>query len=1002
MFQCKRNLFIILTLILFVCPIELLGQKENITFEHYSIAEGLSEPITYSAIQDRDGYLWFGTWSGIEKYDGYKFKAYKHDPDNPNSIDNAFVETLYEDREGIIWVGTWLGLEKFDRTTGNFTHYKPDGINPRNEWSNHVYSICEDSSGTLWIGTGDGLYTLDKISKSFTSFRHDENNPQSLAHNAVTIYQDKEGNLWFGTGKGLDKLDRSTGSFIHYYHGTGQEYWGSSKYWILSILEDQNGILWLGTNGGLVQFNKVDSTFALYNHNPKNPFSISGNIVKSIAEDFQGRLWLCTTGKGVSAFDTKTKTFTNYRHDDNDLESLNSDWTFSVLCEKSGSIWITSFDGLNKVNLNKKEFLKYSPGNIILILKSQDDNLWVQTPEGLFKLDPKSGQRIHKNLKEKYDELRKEDELGNLWIAKAGGGLYQLDRNGQVINFIGVDGKVFPSIVTRVFKSSDGKIWVGTESDGLFVLQNSSKILTKIKIPAKDINDIYEDNHGLLWIGARMRGLYSCDLKSDSLKSYLYDKNDPTSLSGQTVLDIQQDKNGILWIGTNFGLNKFDYSTGKFKHFTEKDGLPSNAVFTILTDYQNNLWLDTRKGISKFDPKTEKFQNFDAYDGLPKEGFIDYQGVKLNNGWMYFAGNTEVIGFHPDSIKNNSFIPPVVITNFLKFDKPFPVQREVELSYKDNFLSFEFAALSFISSEKNLYAYKMEGLDKDWIYSGTRRYASYPNLDPGKYVFRVKGSNNDGVWNEQGASMIIVITPPFWETSWFRILALVLLFVSIGGSVRFVEMRKVKRKIEKLEQERALERERERISQDMHDEVGSSLSEIAILSELAKKNPEESEYHIQEISERAAEVIDSVSEIVWAMNPQNDKLDNLIAHTRRYAVKYLNLSSIDCKFISPEIIPSYPLSAELRRNIFLVVKEVLHNIVKHSCANQVLFIIDLSDKLLNIKIEDNGKGFSVDVSSGLGNGLINMRKRIEDIGGRIQIDSSPGKGTKVSFSMNIT
>ena len=251
----------------------------------------------------------------------------------------------------------------------------------------------------------------------------------------------------------------------------------------------------------------------------------------------------------------------------------------------------------------------------------------------------------------------------------------------------------------------------------------------------------------------------------------------------------------------------------------------------------------------------------------------------------------------------------------------------------------------------------MEGVDKDWVYSGTRRYASYPNLDPGKYIFRVKGSNNDGVWNEAGTSIAIIISPPWWGTWWFRIIPF-LLIVSVGGTVRYVEMKKIKRKIEMLEQERALERERTRISRDMHDEVGSSLSEIAILSELAKKKPEEAEQRVQEISERAAEIIDSVSEIVWAMNPQNDKLDNLIAHTRRFSVKYLGLANINCQFIAPEIIPSYPLSAELRRNIFLVVKEVLHNIVKHSCASEVSFIIELFNHQLNIKIEDNGKGFS--------------------------------------------
>ncbi len=323
--------------------------------------------------------------------------------------------------------------------------------------------------------------------------------------------------------------------------------------------------------------------------------------------------------------------------------------------------------------------------------------------------------------------------------------------------------------------------------------------------------------------------------------------------------------------------------------------------------------------------------------------------LRSTDGEMYFGGEGGFVIFNPDSIRENLYAPPLVITGFKKFDAAVTLdsaiseKKAIELSYKDNMFSFEFIALNFTHPEENQYAYKLEGHDNDWTYCGNQQYARYINIEEGKYVFRVKGSNNDGVWNEEGISLAVIITPPWWKTAWFTVFLWVSVAGSIGGTARYIEMRKLKKKIDQLERERALEHERARISQDMHDEVGSSLSEISILSELAKKKPEEAGAHIQEISERAAEVIDSVSEIVWAMNPKNDTLDNLVAHVRRYSVKYLSLARIGCKFVAPDTVPATPLAAEVRRNLFLVVKETLHNVVKHSKATEVTMTVECEE-----------------------------------------------------------
>ncbi len=751
--------WIFFLIIIFTFSHQTYPQNTNVTFEHFSIAQGLYELIATSVIQDRDGFLWFATWGGIEKFDGYNFTTYKHEPNNPNSIDNAFVEKIYEDRDGNIWVGTFSGLEKFDKRNGSFTHYKPHEPGPETELSNHVYSICEDKYGILWVGTGDGLNKFDKNSGKFICIQNDNKNPGSISNNNVnTIYEDKSGSLWFGTGNGLDKLDRKTEKFIHFwYDSNNKSEW--SNYWVNTIFEDKSGILWLGTREGLIEFDQKAGTFTPYIKEERNSIS-------SICEDESGHLWFGSWVSGLYSFDKKTKMFNHYLHDDKDPGSLSVNSITSICFERSGTLWITTFEGVNKLNISEKAFNHFRFGEIWSIIKGSDNKIWINTQNGLKKLDSQTGQIIQSPISLNSGRLLYEDDKGSLWFAKADGGLIERDKLGQITKFYTSTGEEFKYFVDLIYETSDGNIWISTNNKGLFFLNLNTRKINRINVPAAHINCIYEDVYGFLWLGSFSRGLYSYNRKTDSIKSYIYDPKDATSISGQTILDIQEDKNGILWFGTNGGLNKYDRSNGKFSHLTEEDGLPGNATFTILVDNNGNFWLNTRKGISKFDPKTNSIQNYDASDGLPENGFMDWSGVKSDDGRIYFANKNELISFNPDDIQNNNFIPPIVITNFLISDKSFPIKNKIELSHTENFLSFEFAALNYVSTEKNQYAYKMEGVDKDWVYSGTRRYASYPNLGPGEYVFRVKGSNNDGVWNEEGTSIAIIISPPYWKSLW--------------------------------------------------------------------------------------------------------------------------------------------------------------------------------------------------------------------------------------------
>ncbi|OGU70374.1 MAG: hypothetical protein A2V93_06970 [Ignavibacteria bacterium RBG_16_34_14] len=1006
----------------FLISSNIYPQKSNVVFEHFTPDQGMSAYIALCVYQDKTGYLWFGTLRGLDRYDGYNFKIYKNEPGNPNTIANASVNTLYEDKEGNFWVGTSGGLDKFDRVNETFIHFTPHTPGPGTEWSNDISSVLEDKSNILWVGTHDGLNKFNRNTGKFICIRNDSTNNKSIIHNSINaILEDKFGTLWIGTGRGLDKFDRESGNFIHVWYDTDYKNRIADKdpkFWINTLFQDNSGKLWLGTSGGLIEFNTRDSSFTQYTYSKNDSRTLSSNNISSICQDASGILWIGTDW-GVNSFDINSKKFTHYFNNEKDPGSLSYNVTSAVYYEQSGTLWITTPASVNKLNRTKYPFTQYMhdernpesiAGNEIWsVFKNNTDKIWISTSKGWNKFDPVIETFTPYSFGSDFPIW--EDNSGNLWMAMGSGGIYRRDSHGQITRFFwqshglpDSSGKEFNQNVNCIFESNGNKFWIGTNEGGIYFLNPSKNSVTEVRQTKTAILIVHEDSHRLLWATTRegSGGLMCYNLQKDTLVRFIADDKISGSISGNYALTLLEDKTGNMWFAAN-GLNKYDHSTGKFTKYTERDGLSSNVVFSIQEDYESNLWLSTMKGISKFNPKTGQFKNYNKSYGFTDNKFFPDAGCKTKNGEIYFGGPGGLTRFHPDNIKDNPFIAPVVLTTFSKFNEPFPFRDEINLPYTENFISFEFAALSFISPERNQYAYKMEGLDKDWVYTGTRRYATFSHLEPGEYIFRVKGSNNDGVWNEAGTSITIIITPPWWKTWWFTTFFWVTIAGLVGGTLRYVEKRKLQKKIEHLERERALEKERVRISQDMHDEVGSSLSEISILSELLKRDmgkSEEAETHLKDISERSAEVIENIGQIIWAINPRNDPLDNLVAHLRLYAADYIRKAGIKYSFEIPDNIPAYHLSAEVRRNVFLVVKEALHNIVKHSCASAVQVYVNFLEDKMKITIKDNGKGFSIDQNSGSGNGLSNMQERIENIGGTFKIESEPGQGTGITITVN--
>jgi two-component system sensor histidine kinase ChiS len=1014
------------------------AQKETIRFQHFGAEQGLLGNSVYAVLQDRQGYLWVGTDEGLCRYDGYSFRVYRNDPEDDESLSDNAVRALYEDRSGNLWVGTWAGLNEFDQKTGSFKRYFHHPHDDKSLSSDSITALCEDGSGVLWVGTmSAGVNKLNRQDDNFTQFESDTGGTtagrKTLRDNRVRVMiRDHRGFLWIGTRDGwLHRLDPVTNEFESYH---------AALVGVRALSEDHSGNIWVGTfMSGVMKFDPMTGRFETFVHKPRDPSSLSNNSINQLLVDQSGDVWIATFNGGLDRWLDREKRFEHHLNDPKNAASLSSNDVMSLCEDRCGAIWVGTDQGLDK----------YFPGRSIFRNFSHDPD------------DPKS-------LANNFIEQIMEDRSGYLWICTNGGGLDRFDRSTGVFEHFLRSPNVSRSIgslyVGSVLEDRSGRMWIGTmyyETDldrlnppsGTFQhFTNDPK--NPRSLSGQSITALYEDRSGTLWVGTDDAGLNKFDPKTGEAAHFLHDPNDPNSLtdngitsfevdtsgSGEEILwiatvhgftrcdvkheafqqffpdrhpagpcnnicHIYKDHSGTLWLATWGGLYAFAPTTGVIRRFVAKDGLPSDHVAVVEEDDRGHLWLGTENGLSRFDRRTGEFKNYNVSDGLPTNGIMS--GCRLRSGELCFSTLNGFTIFNPDSIKNNTHVPPIVITEFRKFDKPVDLHQAIgpsgaiELSYKENVFSFEFAALDFVRPEKNQYAYKLEGFDRDWVYCGTRRSATYTNLDGGKYIFRVKGSNNDGVWNEEGTSLAVIITPPYWATWWFRGFAFVAMLVIVGGTIRYLEKRKLMRRIQQLEQERAVEHERARISQDMYDEVGSSLSEISILSELARTKPEEAGTYIQDISERAAELIDSVSEIVWAMNPRNDTLDTLVAHIRRNAVKYLGLANISCRFAVPGDIPAHPLHAELRRNLSLVVKEALHNIVKHSAATEVSISVGYVKDKLEILVADNGKGFVVQERQGTGNGLKNMQKRISDVGGMLSIESMPGRGTRLAIETSL-
>ncbi|MCP4600084.1 MAG: response regulator [Proteobacteria bacterium] len=788
----------------------------NIRFERISMEQGLYQVTVSSILQDRQGFMWFATQGGLNKYDGYEFTVYRHDPDDSTSLSNNLIRTSFEDAEGHLWIGTEGGLNKFDRKKETFTRYLSQADNPRSISNNKVKSIFEDISGNLWIGTDGGLNNLDRKTGAFTRYLHQANNPKSISHNQIrSIFEDSKGNMWIGTDDGLNNLDRKTGAFTRYLHQADNPT-SISHTEIRSIFEDSKGNMWIGTfGGGLNKFDRKTETFTYHLHQPDNPTSLSHNAVFSIFEDGGGTMWV-GTNDGLNKFNRDTGTFTRYLNQPDNPESLSDNTVFSIFEDTGGNLWVGTFGGgLNRFNRKTvgsfihHQNQAHNPNSlnnnfVWSFFEDTEDNLWIGTyGGGLNKFDRKTGIFTHylhqadnpESLSDNSVFSIIEDAGGTMWIG-VDGGLNRFDRKTGVFTLFKNQADNPKSLsndfVMSILEDSRGNLWIGTYGGGLNKFDRNTETFTHYlnqtdnpnSISNNFVSTISEDTDGNLWIGT-YNGLNKYDQNKETFTRYLNQADNLKSISDNHISKILDDSRGNLWIGTDGGLNRFNKKAETFTCYREKDGLPDDTIYGILEDSKGNLWLTTNRGIAKFNPKTKTSTNYDKKDGLQSNEFTSRACYKDRAGRMYFGGINGFNEFRPDDIRDNKYIPPVTITDFMLFNKSVKVAKpgiisdelqlqqhinftkEIILGYKDYIFTFEFSVLNYRQSEKNQFAYKLEGFNKDWVETNYRhRRVTYTDLYHGEYIFKVKGSNDDGYWNKEGASIKLTILPPPWKTWW--------------------------------------------------------------------------------------------------------------------------------------------------------------------------------------------------------------------------------------------
>lgn len=1020
-------------------------QLNNLKFDTIGLEQGLSQSTVYTITQDKLGFMWFGTQDGLNRYDGYSIEVYKHNMNDTNSISDNTIWSSLCDSEGDLWFGTMRGgLCRYNITDNKFLKYSLKSSKNSRISSNTVLSLMEDSDRNIWIGTNHGVDLINRKSGKITQFKFYSENLSLMIENLSvwSMSEDRNKTLWIGTSRGLFKLklnETYENLELQQINTLNEEanFKDLVNSHILSTHIDQYGNLWIGTlRNGVYKYSISKSRIKHFLHDPRDSKTISGNSIRSIIEDLKGNIWLACYDGGMNLFDSTNETFINY--DNIALLTLFEDRT-GIKWIGTLEFGVKSFDALrnqfNHIKIKQENIANPDINLITSIIESRENEIWVGTHGSglvryysqrnkvkIYKFNPQNNFSISNN--NIYAICETSD--GNIWIG-TNGGLNLYDRNAdQFIRYehqFSKKNAIGLNQIVSLYEDKKGNLWIGNAAGGIDILNLKTKKFTRFIPNEKDINSlpggaiyfIYESRHSGILVSTYQGGLYQFMPEKNSFIRFIHNSKLFNGSDEGTIVSIYEDGSGTMWFGTyGGGLIRYDPQKINFKNYNENNGLPNNVIYSILPDNLGNLWLSTNKGLSRFSTVKETFTNFDLTDGLQSNEFNQGSFFKSTSGELYFGGSNGFNSFFPENIKENEAIPPVYVTSIKVFDKLIQTSKSIsslkqlEISYFQNYITFEFVALNYTAPLKNLYAYILEGFDKDWHYiTSSNRRASYTNLDPGTYTLRIKASNNSGIWNSVGTSIKIIVVPPFWMTWWFKGLISILILLFISSSVRYFVKKRIEERTKQNAQLIALEKERLRIARDIHDDLGSRLTEVRLQCELAKNDfGDEVLIVLNNISESVKNIILTMSEIVWSLNPKNDTLENLAGYLSQYAIEFLSNAKIRCRLDILDEFPKITVNSITRHNILLSFKESLNNAVKYSETESILVSIslysDYQKKNIIITIRDYGKGFNLDDESKWGQGIKSISDRIKSIGGSLSMQSKDGYGTTLIMVVPFT
>ncbi|HYV94113.1 MAG TPA: two-component regulator propeller domain-containing protein [Chitinophagales bacterium] len=797
------------------------AQPQQIQFQHLTVANGLSDNRTTDITQDKFGFIWIGTQEGLNRYDGYHIEVFRHKANDTTSLPSNLINCLFTDSKGTLWIGTDKGLAQFDYGKNNFIVFHHDSTDESSLADDYIQSVDEDGNGNIFIGTQRGLSRFNSAQHHFKSFRHNSNTNSISGSHVNDIATDTIGNLWLATTEGLSYFDVKTFQFTNYHHdSTSASSISNDRLRFIAI--DKQGNIWLDNEAHVID--RMDPVSKTCHHYPQLAEKLSGYgnpYLNDFFCDRSGKIWIATGVGGCALWIAGADSFQTFMNDLLLPASISSNTCRKIFQDRSGVIWIASaLSGAERFNPVAIKFESYQQLSLQIptlmnkwvraVAEDSLKRLWIATGKGISVYDrvKKSYTNyIHdpgNSLSIAENSVRSVccDKNGTMWVGTGNGlSCYDASHN-HFRNYFNdhSDTRLPGNYIWSMMTSSEGDLWIGS-SGGLCKYNYATDDFTNFKgDSAHDYlnnipKDIIEDHLHNLWIGFLEAGVARYNPATGEMKIWRNNANDPSSLASDNINALAEDLNHNLWIATNNGLCVYDEGKNSFRTYTMKDGLPSDHVGSLLMDDKNNLWISTNNGICLFDSSRKTFRLFDEGDGIQNMEFNDQRGFVTSDGYFCFPNYNGWYMIHPDSFRINQFRPPVFVRGFKVFDEEKNIDsilsdnKAIQLSYKQNFFTFEFAALSFDHPEKNQYACELVGFDKKMNQLGANRFASYTNVPPGTYTLKVMASNNDSVWNETAYEMQLIITPPFWQTWWFRTLVVTSLVCAVFLFFRLREAR---------------------------------------------------------------------------------------------------------------------------------------------------------------------------------------------------------------------